>query len=74
LGAGVDCAAVCPAGKYAFAGGCHTVYPAAITESHAGPPTGAPFPDPTSSVKLWDRWGCKANGDLRTAYALCCAL
>jgi hypothetical protein len=73
-GAGVDCIAQCPANKYAVAGGCHTVYPAAITESHPGPPTGAAFPPSGSSAKSWNQWACKASGDLRTAYALCCAI
>jgi len=73
-GAGVDCIAQCPANKYALAGGCHTVYPAGITESHPGPPTGAPFPNSGTSAKSWNQWACKASGDLRTAYVLCCAL
>jgi len=73
-GAGVNCDAICPTGKYAFGGGCHTVYPAAITENHPAENPANPFPDSGSSVKLWDRWTCKSTGDLRTAYAICCGL
>jgi hypothetical protein len=66
-GAGMGCEAQCPANKYPFAGGCHTVYPAAITESHPAENPVNPFPDSGTSVKSWDRWACKATGDLRTA-------
>jgi hypothetical protein len=70
---GVECEAICPAGKHPVGGGCDMSGGNTASESQPIPATFPPYPASGSSITAFKGWECEAaTGVVQTTFAICC--